>query len=104
MAKHHRGQCACEQCLAAVGVCTISGGLGGSYRAPTAGHRVAECSANPEQAKDFFTAMFWPVPEDRMLHEADCHAYMIDVADSLRASALKEDAATLDSVHQSGEH
>ena len=50
--------------------------------------RVAQCSANPDQAIDFFAYLFWPDPEERLFHTVQVHPYMQEVFDNLEASAL----------------
>lgn len=64
--------------------------------------RVALCSANPDAAVDFFTRLLWPVPEERLLHEAQAHVYMSEVYLKLEALGPAQDASEEEDVQTSG--
>lgn len=64
--------------------------------------RVADCSTRPAVAIEFFSHLFWPLPENRLAERAIWHPYIDEVSESLAASAAKEAASTSGGVQQSG--
>ena len=64
--------------------------------------RITECSARPTEAMFFFTLLFWPVADERLLEKAQWHVYIYETFESLKASAPKEDASTSEGVQVSG--
>lgn len=64
--------------------------------------RINECSTRPTEALDFFSLLFWPVAEDRLLDMAPWHRYIEEVSENLEASALQKDAPTSEGVQQIG--
>ena len=64
--------------------------------------RVAHCSANPDAAVDFFSQLFWPEPEERLLHEAQAHVYLSEVYLNLEALGPNQDSSEEEDMHTSG--
>lgn len=48
--------------------------------------RVAQCSADPDEAVNFFMLMLWPKPEERLV-QPHLHPYMYAIYHSLEAPA-----------------
>ena len=48
--------------------------------------RVRDCSSTPDAAADFFRLVFQFKPENRLLHDAACHAYLSATFDRMKAA------------------
>lgn len=64
--------------------------------------RVAECSTRPTEAVEFFSHLFWPLAENRLVENALWHPYIQTTFQNLQASAAKEDTSSSEGVQQSG--
>ena len=60
--------------------------------------RVRKCSATPDAAADFFCLLFQFKPEERLLHDAACHAYLSATFDRMKAGPAMSITSRLDMV------
>ncbi|KAL3153761.1 Serine/threonine-protein kinase brsk1 [Trebouxia sp. C0010 RCD-2024] len=65
--------------------------------------RLGQCSSNPDVATEFFILLFWPVPDEHLLHTALMHPYLAECYANLQATAPKKDKSTSDKAEHVAE-